>query len=85
MNGHVSCSTASFLQNYMKGRVELKNTYSSAAESCNHGLNRIRKSISYMGEKRAIVLAFVYLNVWNRKVLRDIQTKKAAELRRLEG
>ena len=65
--GHAACSAACFLSNYIQVRPDLKNVNLSEAECCNSGLSRIKKSISYMGEKQAIVLAFVYVNVWNRK------------------
>ena len=54
--GHSACSpaAASFSSNYMQGRTMLQSVNTSAAECSNSGLNRIRKSASYMGQKNAI-------------------------------
>jgi hypothetical protein len=82
--GHTACSPASFLSNYMQVRSDLRNVYSSAAECCNSGLSRLKKSVSYMGERRAVVLAFVYVNVWNCKRERARQKELGAELQRLQ-
>jgi len=71
--GHAVCSAACFLSNYMQVRPDLKNVNSSAVKCCNSRLSKIKKSISYIGEKRAIVLAFVYVNVWNCKRERQRQ------------
>jgi len=75
--GHTACSSASFLTNYVKTRPELGNVNSSAAECCNSGLSKIKKSISYMGERRTFVYAFVFLNVWNR--MRELNRQKLRE------
>ena len=82
--GHTACSSALFLSNYMQVRPDIRNVNSSAVECCNSGLSRLKKSISYMGEKRAIVLAFVYVNIWNRKRERMRQMGLEAEFRRLQ-
>ena len=65
--GHVGCSQASFMSNYMQVRSEFINVNTSAAECTNSGLNRIKKSISYMDQKHAIIYTYVYLCVWNRR------------------
>lgn len=83
--GHTACSTASFVSNYIRTRPELANLNSSAAECCNSGLSRIKKSISYMTEKRAFVYTFVFLNVWNRMRELDRQRKRESEFNRLQG
>ena len=66
-NGHTHCSQACFVSNYMNVRSSLMSVNSSAAETSNSGLNRIRKSVSYMGQSHAILFTYVYLSVWNRK------------------
>ena len=66
-NGHTYCSQACFVSNYMQVRPQLMRVNSSAAECSNSGLNRIRKSVSYMSQTHAILLTYVYLCVWNRK------------------
>ena len=65
--GHSACSQASFSSNYMQCSPRLQEVNTSSAESSNKGLNRIRKSISYMGQKNAILLTYVYICVWNRR------------------
>jgi len=82
--GHSSCSQASFSSNYMQGRTLLQNVNTSAAECSNSGLNRIRKSVSYMGQRNAIVLTYVYLCVWNRRRERDRQMKLVKEGEQLQ-
>jgi hypothetical protein len=77
--GHSSCSQASFSSNYMQGRPGLQSVNTSAAECSNSGLNRIRKSVSYMGQKNAILLTYVYLCVWNRRREREFQMKTVKE------
>jgi hypothetical protein len=77
--GHSSCSQASFSSNYMQGRASLQSVNRSAAECSNSGLNRIRKSVSYMGQSNALLLTYVYLCVWNRRRERDIPKKTIKE------
>lgn len=76
-NGHSSCSQACFLSNYMQTRPDLQPVYSSAAECSNSGLNRIRKSVSYMNEVNAIIYTHTYISVWNRR--REIGFQKQAD------
>ena len=76
-NGHSSCSQSCFLANYMQTRTDLKPVNSSAAECSNSGLNRIRKSMSYMTEANAILYTQTYIAVWNRK--REILFQKQAD------
>lgn len=66
-NGHTWCSQACFVSNYMQVRPSLMGVNSSVAEACNSGLNRIRKSVSYMGERHASLFTYVYMSVWNRR------------------
>ena len=75
--GHSNCSQACFVSNYMQVRPPLTAVNSSAAECSNSGLSRIRKSISYMDQKHAILFTYMYLCVWNRK--RERGFKKEAE------
>ncbi|KAJ3527760.1 hypothetical protein NMY22_g9664 [Coprinellus aureogranulatus] len=53
--GHTKCSSAAFLSEYANADPNLAAINSSAAECGNSGLRRIRKSVSYMGQGRAIV------------------------------
>ncbi len=76
-NGHSSCSQACFLSNYMQTRPDLQPVYSSAAECSNSGLNRIRKSVSYMSEVNAIIYTHTYISVWNRR--RELAFQRQAD------
>jgi Kyakuja-Dileera-Zisupton transposase len=76
-NGHSSCSQVCFLSNYMQTRPDLQPVYSSAAECSNSGLNRIRKSVSYMNEAHAIIYTHTYICVWNRR--RELAFQRQAD------
>jgi hypothetical protein len=76
---HKQCSQASFIANYMQVRPSMMAINSSAAECSNSGLNRIRKSVSYMGPSHAALFTYVYLSVWNRK--KQIRLMEAATKR----
>jgi hypothetical protein len=65
--GHNFCSQACFVSNYKQVRPSVMFINCSAAEAANSGLNRIRKSLSYMGERHACLFAYAYMSVWNRK------------------
>ena len=84
-NGHSSCSQACFLSNYMQTDPELLKVNSSAAECSNGGLNRIRKSISYMSESHAILYAHTFLSVWNRNRERGFKKDKGLQDRKFEA
>ncbi|KAH6867238.1 hypothetical protein BKA70DRAFT_1497346 [Coprinopsis sp. MPI-PUGE-AT-0042] len=64
--GHSKCSPAAFLSEYANIDPRLVQINSSAAECGNGGLNRIRKSVSYMSQDRAIIFTKVFLSIWNR-------------------
>ncbi|KAJ7080267.1 hypothetical protein C8R43DRAFT_909977 [Mycena crocata] len=68
--GHTKCSSACFLKTYAKVDERLSKLNSSAAECGNGGLGRIRKAVSYMGQRRAIVFTRVFLSIWNRAIIR---------------
>ncbi|KAH6907859.1 hypothetical protein BKA70DRAFT_1223158 [Coprinopsis sp. MPI-PUGE-AT-0042] len=63
--GHTKCSHAAFLSEYANVDPRLVPINSSAAECGNGGLNRIRKSVSYMSQLRAIIYTKTFLLVWN--------------------
>lgn len=83
--GHSNCSQACFLSNYMQTRPDLLAVNSSAAECSNSGLNRIRKSVSYMNETNAILYTHTFLSVWNRRRERDFQKKADEQAKRFEA
>ncbi|KAH9856700.1 hypothetical protein C2E23DRAFT_940126 [Lenzites betulinus] len=70
--GHTRCGQACFASNTMRydDRVRAANT--SAAECGNKGVRRIRKSVSYMRYDHALRYTKVYLDIWNRMVVRRI-------------
>jgi Kyakuja-Dileera-Zisupton transposase len=82
--GHSSCSQASFSSNYMQCSARLQNVNTSAAECSNSGLSRIRKSVSYMGQRNAILLTYVYICVWNRRRERIFQKQRETERNQLQ-
>ncbi|KAH6917652.1 hypothetical protein BKA70DRAFT_1487785 [Coprinopsis sp. MPI-PUGE-AT-0042] len=71
--GHTKCSPAAFLSEYANVDPRLVAINSSAAECGNGGLKRIRKSVSYMSQKRAIIYTKVFLSIWNRLKIRKMQ------------
>jgi hypothetical protein len=71
--GHTKCAPAAFLSTYANVDPRLARINSSAAECGNGGLNRIRKSVSYMSQDRAIIYTKVFLSIWNRLRVRTMQ------------
>ena len=63
--GHTKCSAASFLKTYSAIDPRLIGINSSAAECRNGGIGRIRKSVSYMTQNRAILYTKVFISIWN--------------------
>ncbi|KAK7025734.1 hypothetical protein R3P38DRAFT_3316395 [Favolaschia claudopus] len=64
--GHTKCAPAAFLKTHCNVDPRLSYINSSAGECGNSGLGRIRKSVSYMSQKRAILYSRVFLCIWNR-------------------
>ncbi|KAH6912406.1 hypothetical protein BKA70DRAFT_1423104 [Coprinopsis sp. MPI-PUGE-AT-0042] len=64
--GHTKCSAAAFLSEYANVDPRLARINSSAAECGNGALSRIRKSVSYMSQERAIIFTKTFLSIWNR-------------------
>ncbi|EJD40928.1 hypothetical protein AURDEDRAFT_169905 [Auricularia subglabra TFB-10046 SS5] len=64
--GHTRCSRCCFISSYKKDSA-LCSVNSSAAECGNRGLLKIRRPLSYMSQRRAIVYVHTYLSVWNRE------------------
>lgn len=67
--GHTKCSPSCFLRTYMAVDPRLAFINSSAAECGNGGISRIRKSVSYMSQERAIVYTKVFISIWNRLMM----------------
>lgn len=70
--GHTKCSEAAFLKTYAETNPYLARINPSAAECGNGGLGRIRKSVSYMGQERAIIYTRIFLACWNRQIIRRL-------------
>ncbi|KAK7055857.1 hypothetical protein R3P38DRAFT_3385700 [Favolaschia claudopus] len=71
--GHTKCAPAAFLKTYTAIDPRLRHINSSAGECGNSGLSRIRKSVSYMSQDRAIVYTKVFLSIWNRQRIRSMK------------
>ncbi|EJD45381.1 hypothetical protein AURDEDRAFT_64559, partial [Auricularia subglabra TFB-10046 SS5] len=65
--GHTRCSKACFIRAYREYSARLRCTNSSAGESGNAGLRRIRKPLSYMSQRHAVIFSYVFLAIWNRE------------------
>ncbi|KAJ6611690.1 hypothetical protein B0H10DRAFT_1918580 [Mycena sp. CBHHK59/15] len=70
--GHTKCSPAAFLKSHCNVDPRLSHINSSAGECGNSGLSRIRKSVSYMSQSRAIIYSKVFLSIWNRLRIRGL-------------
>jgi hypothetical protein len=70
--GHSKCSKAFFISTYAESQPLLARVNSSAAECGNGGLSKIRKSIRYMGQERAILYTGVFLSLWNRSKIQKM-------------
>ena len=69
---HTRCGRACFASNLMRYDERIRAANTSAAECGNQGMGRIRKSVSYMKYDHAVMYTKVFLDVWNRKVIRRI-------------
>ena len=69
---HTKCSPAAFLQSYVAVDPRLSNINSSAAECGNSRIARIRKSVSYMSQDQAIIYTKVFISIWNRMRIRNL-------------
>jgi hypothetical protein len=69
--GHTKCAPAAFLTTYSNIDPRLAHINSSAAECGNSGLSRIRKSVSYMSQERAIQYTKTFISIWNRLRIRN--------------
>jgi hypothetical protein len=79
--GHTRCSRACMLSNYQANDPELSKLNSSAAECGNSGLRKIRRSLSYMSQRHAIVYTMTFLALWNRQRRLPNRPKRRVALR----
>ncbi|KAF8870061.1 hypothetical protein BD779DRAFT_1456051 [Infundibulicybe gibba] len=70
---HTKCSEAAFLKTYCNVDPRLSVINSSAGECGNSGIARIRKSVSYMSQDRAVLYTRVFMSAWNRLRIRKIE------------
>jgi len=70
--GHKKCGKAAALSNYLSCNPDLLRVNSSAGECGNAGLRRIRKSVGYMSQRRAIIYTKIYLSFWNRARIQQL-------------
>ena len=59
----------------MQFNERIRSINTSAAECGNKGVNRIRKTVSFMTYEHAVVFTKAYMDVWNRAVIRRIMDK----------
>ncbi|KAF6749336.1 hypothetical protein DFP72DRAFT_819103 [Ephemerocybe angulata] len=71
--GHTKCSPAAFLYEYANADPRLISINSSAGECGNSALRRIRKSVSYMSQERAVIYTKTFLSVWNRFRIKNLK------------
>ncbi|KAL7279771.1 hypothetical protein ACG7TL_006178 [Trametes sanguinea] len=63
---HTRCGQACFASNMMQHDERIRAVNTSAAECGNKGVGRIRKSVSYMSYKHAVIYTKVFVDVNNR-------------------
>ena len=76
--GHTRCSKACMLSFYQLNDPQLRQVNSSAAECGNAGLRKIRRPLSYMSQRHAIVYTMTFLSVWNRARQLDAAKRSTA-------
>ena len=69
------CSEACFLAPYCDNNPDLARGNSSAGECGNSGLKKIRKSVGYMRQDRAVMYVRCYLSIWNRSQIRKVEAR----------
>lgn len=79
--GHTRCTKACFITSYKKDTPGLKAVNSSAAECGNGGLLKIRRPLSYMSQRHAVIYAYTYLATYNRDRRCEAARKAAKGMR----
>ncbi|KAF8203233.1 hypothetical protein BJ912DRAFT_1102840 [Pholiota molesta] len=75
-SGHTKCGHATFLATYCEADPRLLSINSSAAECGNSGIKRIRKSVSYMSQDRAVLFTKVFISIWNRIRIQQMEKRQ---------
>lgn len=60
----------------MRQDLNLQRLNSSVAEGAHSVLKRIKKSISYMSERHAILFMWSMVQVWNRRMILKLEAAK---------
>lgn len=71
--GHTRCSHSAFLKMYHETIPVLTAVNSSATECGNSGILRIRKSVSYISQERAVIYTKTFLSLWNRRRIQKLE------------
>lgn len=69
---HTKCAPSCFASTYAEVDPGVSQINTSAAECGNNLILRIRKSVSYMGQRRAIIYTKVFLSIINRLKIRKM-------------
>ncbi|KZW01031.1 hypothetical protein EXIGLDRAFT_603345, partial [Exidia glandulosa HHB12029] len=80
--GHTRCSPACFIRAYKEWNAKLASINSSAGECGNAGVAKIRRPISYMSQRHAVIFSYVFLAIWNRLRRREMERKLPKSLRK---
>ncbi|KAJ3554915.1 hypothetical protein NP233_g12325 [Leucocoprinus birnbaumii] len=74
---HTKCAPACFASTYAQVDPSMSIVNTSAAESGNSLILRIRKAVSYMSQRRAIIYTKVFLSIMNRiKIRRRLEQRQ---------
>lgn len=83
--GHTKCSPAAFVTSYARVDPELRSVNTSAAECGNGVIARIRKSVRYMSQRRAIRYTRTFICIYNRMKLRRMRVEREKSEGQLVG
>lgn len=71
---HKHCGQACLASNVMAYDSRVRQANTSAAECGNKGMKRIRKSVSFMTYEHAVIYTKVFLDIWNRSVIKRMKS-----------
>lgn len=74
--GHTKCGDAAFCKTYAEVDSRMSKLNTSAAECGNSVIKRIRKSVSYMTQERAVMYTKVFVSMWNRSRVQSMLQQK---------
>lgn len=73
---HTKCGDSCFCKTYASIDPRIAKLNTSAAECGNSVIRRIRKSVSYMTQERAVIYTKVFVSIWNRSRIRKMLCEK---------